>query len=588
MKKKNSNFLRFLAYIKPYGWAIFLAAIGGVVKFTLPLVVPQLTRYLIDEVFPSTVLSTPEKIHALLFATGSVILLFLFVWAPFTYVRHYFAGVAGNRSVFDLRCDLYQHVLRMSASFFNRQRSGNVVSRLIQDVAQAQNMVGNALTNIWIDGAAIIAILYFLFNIDGFMTWVALANFPVYIFFFRFLGTRIKANSHAVQQGIEVMSGVVQERVAGNVIIRAFTGEEREQKAFVELSDELLGTTMKSVHLQSLNMMISGVLTNIAPLVVIIVGGLRVISGALTVGELVAITMYLNPLYLPLQRFSELNAVFSTSMAAIDRIFELMDMKPEIKEREGARDIEHVRGEVAFHDVSFGYHGGYLILKHLNFRVKAGQRIAIVGRSGSGKSTIVNLIPRFYDPTSGAITIDGIDVRDFTLQSLRRHIGMVLQDPILFSGTIRENLLYGRPTAKKEELLVALQEANAYDFVMQLPRGIDTEVGERGLLLSGGQKQRLTIARAFLKDPAILILDEATSALDTESEALIQDSLNRLMENRTTFIIAHRLSTIQHADLILVLDQGSIVEMGTHEELLARGAVYRTLYARQFSAVSSA
>jgi subfamily B ATP-binding cassette protein MsbA len=476
----------------------------------------------------------------------------------------------------------------MSASFFNRQRSGNVVSRLIQDVAQAQNMVGNALTNIWIDGAAIIAILYFLFNIDGFMTWVALANFPLYIFFFRFLGSRIKANSHAVQQGIEVMSGVVQERVAGNVIIRAFTGEEREQKAFVELSDELLGTTMKSVHLQSLNMMISGVLTNIAPLVVIIVGGLRVISGALTVGELVAITMYLNPLYLPLQRFSELNAVFSTSMAAIDRIFELMDMKPEIKEREGARDIEHIKGEVAFHDVNFGYHSGYLILKHLNFRVKAGQRIAIVGRSGSGKTTIVNLIPRFYDPTSGAITIDGIDVRDFTLQSLRRHIGMVLQDPILFSGTIRENLLYGRPTAKKEELLVALQEANAYDFVMQLPRGIDTEVGERGLLLSGGQKQRLTIARAFLKDPAILILDEATSALDTESEALIQDSLNRLMENRTTFIIAHRLSTIQQADLILVLDQGSIVEIGTHEELLERGTVYRTLYARQFSAVSSA
>ncbi|MCX7656230.1 MAG: ABC transporter ATP-binding protein/permease [Treponemataceae bacterium] len=586
MKRKTSNFLRFLSYIKPYGWAIILAAIGGVVKFTLPLIVPQLTRHLIDDIFPSARLDGPAKIRALLFTTGSAILLFLFVWAPFTYIRHYFAGLAGNRSVFDLRCDLYHHVLRMSASFFNRQRSGNVVSRLIQDVAQAQNMVGNALTNIWIDGAAVIAILYFLFTIDVFMTWVALANFPLYLFFFRFLGSRIKENSHAVQQGIETMSGVVQERVAGNVIIRAFTGEEREQRAFLELSDGLLGTTMKSVHLQSLNMMISGVLTNIAPLVVMIVGGLRVIRGELTVGELVAITMYLNPLYLPLQRFSELNAVFSTSMAAIDRIFELMDMKPEIKDGIGARDIGNIKGTVAFHDVSFGYHPGHSILKHITFSVNAGQHVAIVGRSGSGKSTIVNLIPRFYDPSSGSITIDGIDIRDFTLRSLRRHIGMVLQDPILFSGTIRENLLYGKPEAKKEELLTALREANAYDFVMQLPRGLDTEVGERGLLLSGGQKQRLTIARAFLKDPVILILDEATSALDSESEALIQESLQRLMKNRTTFIIAHRLSTIKNADLILVLDQGGIVEQGTHEELLEQGTVYRNLYARQFSAVS--
>jgi subfamily B ATP-binding cassette protein MsbA len=587
MNTRPSNFLRFLSYVKPYAPFVALGALGGVVKFALPLFVPQITRHLIDGVFANGALSEAEKTRELLRSCGGMILLYLFVFMPFTYARHYFAGAAGHKSVFDLRCDLYQRILRLSSSFFTRNKSGGIVSRLIGDVALAQNLVGNALTNIWIDGSALFLIVYFLLRIDPATTAVALGTFPLYLFFFRRLGAKIKANSHEIQQGIEVMSGNVQEKVAGSAIVRAFSGEKYEESRFALLSDRLLSTTMRSVRLQSVNMMVTGALTGIAPLIVTLYGGWRVISGGLSVGELVAVTMYLGPLYLPLQRFSELNVVFSNSMAAIDRIFEIIDTESEIRERDGARDLPSVRGDVAFRNVRFGYVSGRTILSDIDFSVPAGKRVALVGRSGSGKSTIVSLIPRFYDPDRGSIEIDGTDVRDLTLASLRRHIGMVLQDPVLFSGTIRENILYGRPKAEDREVVAAAKAANAYDFIAELPAGFDTEVGERGVMLSGGQKQRLTIARAFLKDPRILILDEATSALDSESETLIQDALGRLMEGRTTFIIAHRLSTVADADLILVLDRGRIAEAGTHRELMDRSAVYRRLHDAQYKASAS-
>jgi subfamily B ATP-binding cassette protein MsbA len=584
-QRSPSNFFRFLFYVKPYAPFVALAGIGGIVKFTLPLFVPQITRHLIDEVFVNPAMAAPQKIRELLWSCGGMIALYIVVYMPFTYARHYFAGAAGHKSVFDLRCELYYRILRMSSSFFVRTQSGGIVSRLIGDTALAQNLVGNALTNIWIDGTAVFVILYFLIRIDPLMTAVALATFPLYLFFFRRLGTKIKANSHEVQQKIEVMSGSVQEKVAGSAIIRAFAGEKREENLFAEMSDRLLNTTMRSVRLQSVNMMLTGALTGIAPLIVTVAGGLRVISGDMSLGELVAVGMYLGPLYLPLQRFSELNVVFSNSMAAIDRIFEIIDMEPEIRDAPDARDVDGVRGDVAFAHVRFSYAPEKAVLNDIDFSVPAGSRVAFVGKSGSGKSTIVSLIPRFYDVDSGSVAIDGVDVRDIKLASLRRHIGMVLQDPILFSGTIRDNILYGRPKADERELIAAAAAANAYDFIADLPAGFDTEVGERGAMLSGGQKQRITIARAFLKDPRILILDEATSALDSESEILIQDALGRLMQGRTTFIIAHRLSTIADADRIMVLDRGRIVDSGTHGELLERSAMYRRLHDAQFRSV---
>lgn len=582
MSFKSSTFFRFLSYVKPYWFYIVLAVIGGIVKFTVPLLVPQVTRYLLDHVYLNPNLSVSAKLHQLFFRVGGMILVFIFIWGPFTYLRHYFAGKAGNRSVFDLRCNLYERILRMSTSFFHRHQSGGIVSRLINDIALAQNLVGNALTNIWMDGIALIAIVYFLFQIDLTLTLVALGTFPFYLFFYRNLGGKLKFSSYQIQQEIEAISGNIQEKVAGSLVVHAFTQEKNEQKNFSRDSEKLFASTMYSVFLQSVNMVVTGILTNLAPLIVAIYGGYQVITGQITVGELVAVGMYLGPFYLPLQRFSELNVVFSSSMAALDRIFEIMDEEPEIVDKPGAVKLEQIQGKLQFVNVCFSYHQESPILHQVNFTVEPGEKVAIVGHSGSGKSTLVSLIPRFYDVDQGAILVDGYDIRDTEVKSLRRHIGIVLQDPVLFSGTIRDNILYGNPKASQAEVIEATKFANAYNFIKALPDGFDTEVGERGSLLSGGQKQRITIARAFLKDPKILILDEATSNLDAESEQLIQEALERLMVNRSIFIIAHRLSTIITADRIIVLHNGSVVQSGTHHELIKTDGIYQNLYFRQF------
>lgn len=578
---RKNNFLRFLSYVGPYKWFILLAALGGIVKFGVPLLVPQVTQHLVDRVYLNETMTTAEKRHELYVYVGGMMALFVFFWAPWTYVRHYFAGLAGHKSVFDLRCDLYYHILRMSASFFDHNKSGGIVSRLISDIELAQNLVGAALTNVWMDFTSLFLILYFMLRIDLSVTLVSLATFPLYLYFFRRLNGEIRASSLQVQQEIAAMSGNLQEKIAGSRVVHAFTQEKTEEKSFKQESSHLLQTAMHRVYLQSVNMTVTGVIVQLAPLIVTVYGGYRVITGTLTVGELVAIGLYLGPLYTPLQRFSELNIIFSNSMAALDRVFEIMDMKPEIRDRPGAVKIQDVHGCVEFDHVHFAYHdpdAPGAVLHDITFVVEAGEKVALVGPSGSGKSTVVSLIPRFYDVDSGCVLVDGQDVRDVKLKSLRRQIGVVLQNPILFSGSIWDNIRYGRPEASDAEVIAAAKAANAYDFIMGLPKQFNHEVGEGGNLLSGGQRQRLTIARAFLKDPRILILDEATSALDTESEKLVQAALEDLMKGRTTFIIAHRLSTIENADRIFVLEHGHLVETGTHEQLLHRHGLYQHLY----------
>jgi ABC-type multidrug transport system fused ATPase/permease subunit len=582
MGSKYWNFIRFLGYVRPYTKYLIIATIGGIVKFVVPLLVPQVTRHLLDNVFLNSALSTDKKLHDLLFYAGGMMGIFIFVYAPFVYLRHLYADKASHRAVFDLRCELYYRILRMSASFFNRTKSGEIIIRLISDIQLAQNIIGTALTNVWMDAIAIIVVLYFLFRIDMAMTLVALSTFPVYVLVFRKFSDRIRRTTRQAQDQLSTMSSNAQERISGSMVIQAFAQEMYEKTRFRAESEELFSTNMRRVLIQSLHQALAGALVGLAPLVIICYGGYRVIYGYITVGELIAVTMYLGPLYLPLQRFSELNIVFSNSMAALDRIYEIMDEKPEIVDNPAAVELPRVAGNVTFENVSFAYNHGCPILKDVTFSVGAGQKVALVGPSGSGKTTIVNLIPRFYDVSAGKVIIDGRDVRDVKIKSLRRHIAIVLQDPVLFSGTIRENVLYGNPSASEKDIIKAAEAANAYDFIKSLPEGFETQVGERGTLLSGGQKQRITIARAFLKDPEILILDEATSSLDSQSEYLIQDAMARLVKGRTTFIIAHRLSTIIHADLIFVLSAGSIIESGTHAELLYKEGAYKDLYDVQF------
>lgn len=582
MSKKPGNFRRFLGYVRPYWKYVIIAIIGGIVKFTVPLLIPQVTRHLLDNVYLNEALTTSQKLHELFIYVGGLMLICIFFYAPFTFCRHYYSGKAGHHSVFDLRCDLYYRILRMSASFFQRNKSGGIVARLINDIALAQNLVGNALTNVWMDAAALIVVLFFLFRINVPLTFVALSTFPLYIYLFKKLGGKIKDSSRKVQEEIENLSGNVQEKVAGNSVVQAFNQEKREMQNFNHDSEKLLYSNMRSVYLHSLNMTMSGTLTKLAPLIVTLFGGYQVIMGRMSVGGLIAVGMYLNSLYLPLERFSELNVVFANSMAALDRIFEIMDEKPEITDQPNAIKLPAIEGHVEFEHVYFSYIKSNPVLNDISFSVKPGEKIALVGQSGSGKTTIINLIPRFYDIESGTIRIDDHDIRDVTLKSLRRQVGMVLQDPILFSGTIKDNILYGHPKASDEEVITACKAANALGFIETLPNGFNTEVGERGTFLSGGQKQRITIARAFLKNPRILILDEATSALDSESERLIQDALERLMVGRTTFIIAHRLSTIIDADRIIVIHKGSIREIGTHQELIQNKGIYYHLYQQQY------
>ncbi len=576
---KRQNFLRFLKYVSPYKHLVILAIVAGVFKFTVPLLVPQLTRHLVDNVFLSQTLTATEQLNQLFFFVGGLTVMVLLVWAPASFLRAYLAGKAGYRSVFDLRIDLYYRILRMSASFFTRNRSGGIVSRLISDIELVQNLVGSALTNIWMDIVALVVVLYFLIRIDPVLTLVALTTFPLYMFFFSKFRREIKATTRSMQEEIANMSGNVQEKIAGSTVVHAFTQEKREEQNFHDDSERLFSTAMRRIRFQAANVSVTGTLTQLAPLIVILYGGYAVINGGLSIGELVAVGLYLGPLYAPLQRFSELNVVLANSLAALDRVFEIIDEQPEIRDRPGARTLDAVEGRVEFQQLYFSYGGGEdPVLQDISFTVEPGQRVALVGPSGSGKSTLVGLIPRFYDANFGSIEIDGQDVRELKMKSLRQHIGMVLQTPILFSGTIRENILYGRPGASDSNVIAACKAANAYDFIRALPDGFGSEVGERGTFLSGGQCQRITIARAFLKDPKILILDEATSSLDSESERSIQAALDQLMIGRTTFVIAHRLTTIEGADRILVLDSGRLVDDGTHGQLLNRPGVYQNLY----------
>lgn len=601
----RSPLTRFLYLVRPYMWLVVGAALTGIGKFTLPLAFPLAFKYVIDVLIASrpkmdridslidrwcsqlahVVGMSPSAEHKL--AVLSAVLLTLYaIQAIASYYRNYWAGIAGNRLLFDLRCSLFSHLQRLSHSFFDRNPSGAIVSRVLNDVQQAQELINSALIDVWMDAISLILVVVMLFAMDWRLAIVSLCIAPVWVIFMRYFSPRIKATSHRVQETLETISGEVHERITGATTIKSFGREDHEIEHFKRRNEHLCDRTIDKVKLAARQEMLIQLLTRCAPTIVVWIGALMIIRGSMTLGTMVAFFTYLGFLYLPLERFAQFSVIVSSALAAIERIFEFLDLKPEIVDHPLARPFSVRRGSVQFENVSFSYPARNGVnagetLSGIDLSVPGGAKVALVGRSGAGKTTLANLIPRFYDVSSGRVLLDGKDIRHFTLRSLRDSVSLVAQDALLFSASIRENLLYARPDSSEVMLWEALQLANMREFVESLPEGLDTVIGERGVKVSGGQRQRLALARAFLKDSRVVILDEATSAVDSESENLIHEAMERLMEGRTVFLIAHRLRSAIDADLIVVLDRGAIAEIGTHSELLSRNGVYAHLFKEQ-------
>jgi subfamily B ATP-binding cassette protein MsbA len=570
----NPAVRKFLSYARPYRRLIALGTLCGLLKYNIPVLFPWVLKDVIDNLLSSSPPDT-SRIHMRL---GFLLVLYVF-WALITYLRTYFADRAGQMMIFDLRADLYAHLQRMSLGFFEKRKVGSIGSRLLTDIALAQNFVSSVFTNSVMDLSALAVITVLLFWMNWQLALVSVALLPLYVLLNKIFKKRIRATSKLAQQKMEEIAGDVQEKLGGISIIQSFTREKAEEAHFARENRTYLFHRFTNVRNHAVALSIIGFITSVAPILVVWYGAMQVVGAHLTVGELAAFYAYLGMFYQPLNRLSDLNLLLANSQSAIERIYEFFDTAPDVVDLPGARDVAIRRGTIEFSGVSFGYDPSRRVLENIDLLIPAGSIVALVGKSGAGKSTFIKLIPRFYDVTEGTITIDGVPVRDFRLKSLRSQISLVPQDPMLFSGSIFENILMGRQDATEGEVFLAAEAANALEFIERLPGRYDADIGEGGVRLSGGQKQRIALARAFLKDAPILILDEATSSLDAESEALIQEALARLMQGRTTLIIAHRFSTVQLATKIVVFSDGAIAETGNHEELLGRSdSLYRRLY----------
>ncbi|EON74499.1 ABC transporter ATP-binding protein [Lysinibacillus sphaericus] len=570
---------RYMRFVKPYTWEIVLTVLIGIVKFAIPLFIPLLIKIVLDDIIGAEDLTNTEKTKELFYWLGGTIIVFFIIRPPIEYYRQYFAQHVSNKVLYDIRKEIYAHLQRLSLRYYANTRAGEVISRVINDVEQTKTFVMTGLMNIWLDLATIVIAIAIMFAMDIKLTLVALFAFPFYALSVRFFFGKLRTLTRKRSQALAGVQSYLHERVAGMSIIKSFTLEKHEQTLFNEANGEFLEKALDQTRWNAKSFAVVNTITDVAPLLVIAYAGYQVINGELSVGTMVAFIAYIERLYGPLRRLVSSSTTLTQSIASMDRMFELIDEPYEVKNKEKALDLSDVRGGVRFENVSFQYEvDGSQILNDIDFTINPGETVAFVGMSGGGKSTIISLIPRFYDTTGGTVYVDGCNVQDVTLHSLRSQIGIVLQDNILFSDSVKENILMGKPGATDEEVIAAAKAANAHDFIMSLPNGYNTKVGERGVKLSGGQKQRVAIARVFLKNPPILILDEATSALDLESEALIQESLDRLAHDRTTIMIAHRLSTITHADKILVIDHGQLTENGTHDQLMKAQGTYYNLF----------
>ncbi|WP_234572881.1 ABC transporter ATP-binding protein [Rhodohalobacter sp. 614A] len=570
-----STLVDIFALSKPYRTRFYIATAATLIASGIWLTVPLGLRELLDAVFES---GNESMLNILAIGLFGLFIL----QAAFSFAGNYHLEWVGERVITDLRKKLYQHLHRLGFRFFAERRLGEITSRLTNDVGAIRTALTDSLPQLLTITFSLIGSVSLMVMLNWRLSSVIFLTVPFVTIATRYFGRKIRELSRGIQDELANSTAIAEDALGAVRLVKAFVREDYEVSRYQTAVEKLFITARRKVVLTQLFWAGVGILFMSTLVIIFWYGGKEVLAGRLTAGDLVAFIIYALNISRSIGQTSRLYTTVNTAAGASERTFELLDETPEIEDSQHAKPVERLNGQVTLDDLWFAYEDGRNVLKGISFETNAGETIALVGPSGAGKSTLLNLLPRFYDPNQGAILIDGTDIRELKVKSLREQISIVPQEIHLFGTTIKENILYGNLEATDEEVVQAAKDANAHDFILETEHGYDSLIGERGVKLSGGQRQRLAIARAILKNPAILLLDEATSSLDSESEAQVQEALYRLMQNRTTFVIAHRLSTVQHADRILVLDEGKIIEEGSHTELIGQSGLYSHLYELQF------